>query len=195
MVEAGRIDHGHHAGNAQRALHDAVALDAAVAVAMAETNPAETLIVVTADHGHTFTIGGYPTRGNPIFGVVTTNDDTGRPESEPMRDASGNAFTTLAYANGPGHLGASNAQPAGAKHFPHFAMTVDSASAGRPQLTNVDTEALDYLQESAVPLVAETHGGEDVAIFAGGAGAALFHGVQEQSFIYHAIVEALGWTN
>ena len=44
-----------------------------------------------------------------------------------------------------------------------------------------------------MPTPAETHAGEDVAIYAGGAGAALFHGVQEQSYVYHAIVGALGW--
>jgi alkaline phosphatase len=40
----------------------------------------------------------------------------------------------------------------------------------------------------------ETHAGEDVPIYAGGARAALFHGVQEQNYIYHAMVEAFGWT-
>jgi alkaline phosphatase len=40
----------------------------------------------------------------------------------------------------------------------------------------------------------ETHAGEDVPIYAGGRRAALFHGVQEQSYVYHAMVEALGWT-
>jgi alkaline phosphatase len=40
----------------------------------------------------------------------------------------------------------------------------------------------------------ETHAGEDVPIYAGGARAALFHGVKEQSYVYHAMVEALGWT-
>ena len=30
-------------------------------------------------------------------------------------------------------------------------------------------------------------------IYAGGPGSALFHGVQEQSFVYHAIIAALGW--
>ena len=38
----------------------------------------------------------------------------------------------------------------------------------------------------------ETHGGEDVPIYAGGPGAALFHGVQEQSYVYHAMAAALG---
>ena len=40
----------------------------------------------------------------------------------------------------------------------------------------------------------ETHAGEDVPIYANGARAALFHGVREQHYIYHAMVEALGWT-
>ena len=66
-------------------------------------------------------------------------------------------------------------------------------SAGRPDLTEIDTANPDYLQEATVPLRYGTHGGEDVTIHAGGPGAALFDGVQEQHFIYHAMVEALGW--
>jgi len=69
MVEAGRIDHGHHVGNAERALSDTIALSDAVRVALEATNPAQTLIVVTADHSHTLTIAGYPKRGNPILGL------------------------------------------------------------------------------------------------------------------------------
>ena len=40
---------------------------------------------------------------------------------------------------------------------------------------------------------AETHAAHDVPIYAAGPGAHLFHGVQEQSYIYHVAVEALGW--
>ena len=61
-------------------------------------------------------------------------------------------------------------------------------------LTDVNTRDPAYRQEAAVPMESETHGGEDVAIFAGGPRAALFHGVQEQNYIYHAMVEAFGWT-
>ena len=50
------------------------------------------------------------------------------------------------------------------------------------------------MQEATVPLASETHAGEDVPIYAGGPRAALFHGVREQHYIYHAMVEALGWT-
>lgn len=47
-----------------------------------------------------------------------------------------------------------------------------------------------YLQQAAVPLDSETHGSEDVAIFAKGPMAHLFHGVQEQSYIAHAMAYA-----
>ncbi|MGH0030492.1 MAG: alkaline phosphatase [Myxococcota bacterium] len=193
MVEGGRIDHGHHASSAYLALHDVIAFSDAVAQALATVDLDETLVVVTADHSHVFTIAGYPTRGNPILGLAVGNDRSGAPESEPELDLQGLPYTTLGYANGPGYTGASGSQPAGAKRFPHFPRKVERGTAARPDLTQVDTAGPTYLQESTVPSTAETHGGEDVAIYAGGAGAALFHGVQEQSYVYHGIVGALGW--
>lgn len=96
VVEGGRIDHAHHAGNAYRALVDAVAFADAVSVAVDLTAPDDTLIVVTADHSHTFTIAGYPARGNPILGFAANAD------GEAMRDVAGVPYTTLGYANGPG---------------------------------------------------------------------------------------------
>ena len=44
-----------------------------------------------------------------------------------------------------------------------------------------------------MPAQNDTHAGEDVPIYAGGPGAELFHGVQEQSYVFHAIESALGW--
>jgi len=67
MIESGRIDHAHHAGNAYRALTDTIEFSNAVKAAVEKVNLDETLILVTADHSHVFTIAGYPTRGNPIF--------------------------------------------------------------------------------------------------------------------------------
>ncbi len=67
------------------------------------------------------------------------------------------------------------------------------ATQGRPDLTEIDTADPDYLQEATVPLLSETHSGEDVPVYARGPGSHLFHGVQEQNFIYHAMLEALGW--
>ena len=98
IVEGGRIDHAHHAGNAYRALSDTIAFAAAVAVAVERTDPAETLILVTADHSHTLTIAGYPARGNPILGYAVGAD------GKPQKDLRGEAYTTLGYANGPGGI-------------------------------------------------------------------------------------------
>lgn len=46
------------------------------------------------------------------------------------------------------------------------------------------------MQQAAVPLDAETHGGEDVAIYAKGPMAHLFHGVKEQHYIAHVMAYA-----
>ena len=72
----GRIDHGHHESQATRALHDVVAFDDAIRTAATKTSARDSLLVVTADHSHVFTMGGYPSRGNNIFGRQTNNDST-----------------------------------------------------------------------------------------------------------------------
>lgn len=77
IVEAGRIDHTHHAGNAYGALSDTIELSKAVQAADDLTNDSDTLILVTADHSHVFTIAGYPVRGNPILGKVKETDAKG----------------------------------------------------------------------------------------------------------------------
>jgi alkaline phosphatase len=169
MVEAGRIDHAHHAGNAARALTDTIALSDAVRTAQATTSARETLILATADHSHVFTIAGYPTRGNDILGKVVTNDARGFPEAGFALDDTGLPYTTLGYANGPGHR-----------------------AAGRPDLSDIDTTHVDFLQESTVPVSAETHSGEDVALFAVGPAAQLVHGSQEQTLSFYVMAHALG---
>ncbi|HEY0333983.1 MAG TPA: alkaline phosphatase [Stenotrophomonas sp.] len=188
MVEGGRIDHANHAGNAFRALDETVSLSDAVRVAV-ETAPADTLIVVTADHSHTLNFVGYPVRGNPILGKVRGLGGEDGDRSQYARDLTGLPFTTLSYANGPGNTGASNAQPEGPKRFNHEPSSFEPR-VGRPDLTHVDTAAPSYMQESLVPLKSETHGGEDVGIWATGPGSASFRGTLEENVIYHVIVQA-----
>ena len=43
-------------------------MDSAIEAAYQMTDPSETLIIVTADHGHTMTMGGYNRRGTDIRG-------------------------------------------------------------------------------------------------------------------------------
>jgi alkaline phosphatase len=170
MVEGGRIDHAHHAGNAHRALTDAIAFSDAVKSALGKVNLQETLIIVTADHSHVFTIAGYPTRGNDILGKVISNDAQGNPADTYSLDDNGLPYTTLSYANGPGYRG----------------------PGARPDLTNEDTTDVDYLQEALLPLGSETHAGEDVAVFATGPLSHLIRGVQEQTISFYVMAKALG---
>lgn len=164
MVEAGRIDHGHHAGNARRALQDTVALNQALKAAMDSVDLKDTLIVVTSDHSHVFTISGYPERGNPILGVVSA------PIGKPTLAKDGKAYTTLGYANGPGAVNATE----------------------RPDPASEDTTALNYRQQALVGLSSETHGGDDVVARAAGPKAHLFKGTIEQNTIFQIMRAAMG---
>ena len=68
VVLGGRIDHAHHDGKARLALDETYAMDQAIQVARQLTSDEDTLIVVTADHSHAFTTGGYTSRGLDILG-------------------------------------------------------------------------------------------------------------------------------
>jgi alkaline phosphatase len=195
MVEGGRIDHGHHLSNAYRALTETIELSNAVRVALEKTDPKQTLIVVTADHGHVFTMGGYSKRGNDILGKVVESQEHTGGTGKPAVDATGRPYTTLGYQNGPGYTGPSAEQPEGPKYYPHRGRGYRPATKGRPDLGPVDTAVPSYLQESTVPLAGDTHSGEDVPVYANGPGAHLFRGVREQNYLYHAMVEAYGWSS
>ena len=187
LVEGGRIDHAHHDGNAYRALTDTIALSDAVQAAVDMTSAEDTLVLVTADHAHTLSFVGYPMRGNPILGKVREVNDEG--VAEFILDARGMPYTTLSYANGPGYTGASKSQPAGPKSFPHDADGYQAAN-GRPDLTDVDTTAPDYMQEALVPTSSESHGGDDVGIWARGPGSAAVRGSVEQNTIFHFLLQS-----
>ncbi len=163
VVEGGRVDHAHHAGNAARALGDAEAFAEAVAVARAMTSADDTLIITTADHGHTLAFQGYPARGNPILDLARS------PIGEPLRAFDGKPYTTLVYGNGRNSV----------------------AGADREDLSDVDVLDKDYRQQTAIPSGSETHGGQDVGIYADGPGAYLVGGVVEQNYIFHVLDHAL----
>lgn len=158
-VEAGRIDHAHHATSPRRALVDTIEFARAVRTAYEMVDLSETLIIVTADHSHVFTVAGYPGRGNPILGIVAGGD------GEPDLADDGMPYTTLGYINGP--------------------------NPGRDEdLSRVDTTHESFRSQTLVPLGSETHGGEDVAVYAVGPGADLVRGVIEQNVIFHIMMEA-----
>ena len=68
LVEGGLIDHGHHGNHGFKALNDTLALSDAVNRALGMVDTRETLVIVTADHSHTMTLGGYPEVDANVFG-------------------------------------------------------------------------------------------------------------------------------
>ncbi|WP_199609823.1 alkaline phosphatase [Flocculibacter collagenilyticus] len=178
MVESGRIDHGHHAGSAYNALTDTIELAKAVEKAYSMTNPEETLIIVTADHGHVFTIAGYPKRGNPILGKVV-----GVGSTEASLASDGKPYTTLGYANGRGMMSLSTTNADDGYDSP--------VNAGRKDLTAIITTDSGFHQEALIPKSSETHSGEDISLHATGPGAQLAQGVIEQNVVFHMINQAL----
>lgn len=170
-------------GNAYRALTDVIALDEAIKVALAKTNPNDTLIVVSAYHSHVFTIAGYPKRGNPILDKVV---NPGKTAPDYALASNKMPYTTLSYANGLGYRENSPVESA-------YSDGLNSQVGRFADMTLVDTQNMNFHQEALVPLSSETHAGEDVAIYASGPHAYLFHGVQEQNYIFHVMKDALGW--
>ena len=181
-VESGRIDHAHHAGNAYNALNDTIEFAKAVQAAVDNTNPEETLILVTADHSHVFTIAGYPKRGNPILGQVVAVGET-----TPSLAADDMPYTTVGYANGLGFRNLGDETDADASY-------TSAAVAGRVELNGVDTTTPGFHQEATVPMGSETHAGEDISLHAKGPGAQLAQGVIEQNVVFHLINQALELT-
>jgi len=178
MVESGRIDHAHHAGNAYNALNETIEFAKSVQYAVEHTDPNDTLILVTADHSHVFTIAGYPKRGNPILGKVVSVG-----QSTPSLAADDMPYTTLGYTNGRGFkdLGAQTNADAGYS---------EAIVTGRVDLTNIDTTTVGFHQEALVPRSSETHAGEDVGIYASGPSSQLVRGTNEQSYIFHVMNNA-----
>jgi len=164
MVEAGRIDHAHHGTNAYRALTETQELARAVAMADELTSDEDTLILVTADHSHVFTIAGYPKAGNPILGLVVPPQSK---DGKPSLAGDKLPYTTLGYHNGS-----------------HVRDDVE-------QTANM-VQDKDYKQQSAIKRASETHGGEDVALFAKGPGAEQVHGVIDQAEIFGIMGKAVG---
>jgi alkaline phosphatase len=201
-VEAGRIDHAHHAGNAYRALTDTQALDEAIGAAAQRVDLRETLIIVSADHSHVFNIAGYPLRplqelpysinshspdyasaqlaGNGILDLVyDLNQSTGHVEE--TTDQNDVPYTILGYHNGPGYRGSARVDPR-TDAFPGFL----GAMPGGPSHPA-------YFQEAAVPLSSETHSGEDVAIYAIGPGAERVRGTVKNTHIFQVMRKAPGF--
>jgi len=173
MVEGARIDHANHYALATRALTETLAMDRAVEEILEKVNIEDTLVIVTSDHSHTLSIGGYPGRTADITGTVMGDNGWA------MKADDGESFSILGYANGPGFkkLQVKN----------NYNSTTWKAISRAGDLRKGETAGASFVYPGAVPTEKETHGGDDVGIFAVGPWAHLFHGVHEQSYIAHVM--------
>ncbi|CAF1614205.1 unnamed protein product [Rotaria magnacalcarata] len=168
LIEGGRIDHGHHDTKARYALDEFVEFDDAIGQAVEILKEKDllndTLLVVTADHSHVFTIGTYSTRGSNILGF-------GSLESLNVSEIDAFPVNIIAYGNGP--------------NFP--------SPRNESYFSSIDTNTTSYLSPAAMPLSSETHGGEDVPVYARGPWSHLFIGTMEQHTIAHKMAYAACW--
>lgn len=170
LIEAGRIDHAHHDNQAFKAIDETIELSQTVRWLRENTEQDETLIVVTADHSHTFTLAGYNTRGANVLAPVISNDIYGEAEEEFTQANDGLHYTSANYRNGAS------------------AMLSDKP---RAEVELKQSLQPDYQQQSLVPLSYETHGGEDVALYAVGPWAHLFASTMEQHWVFHVMRHAM----
>ena len=89
MVEGSRIDMAHHETWANRALNEVMEFDETIEAVLDRIDTEETLVIVTADHSHTFSLSGYSDRGSDIRGLGNNLADDDLP------------YTMFGYANGP----------------------------------------------------------------------------------------------
>ncbi|KAL5111118.1 Alkaline phosphatase tissue-nonspecific isozyme [Taenia crassiceps] len=159
FVEGARIDHAHHSNLGKKALLDLLAFEEAIRAGTLMVNLEETLVIVTADHSHSFMLGGEPNRKRSLLDVDT--------ELAPfILDKKG--MLPLVYSSG----------PAGAVNTTRLNLTA------LPKATLRDTE---FRQPALVPLPWATHGGEDVGVYATGVFSYLFHSTVDNTFIGQAM--------
>lgn len=154
FVEGGKIDLAHHDNLIRKSLDETEEFSFAIELARRMTNEDDTLIVVTADHAHTLTYNGYAPRGNDIMGIAAISESDSLP------------YTTMSYANGRG-----------------YSKTYSEDGKIRVDITGYDFSNPEYDYPATVPLDSETHGGDDVAVYASGPKSHLFIGTYEQTNI------------
>ena len=139
MVEGGRVDHANHAGNLYRTVTDGAAYQAAVQWVVEHIDPADTLVISTADHSHGLEFHGYCGRGTPIEGLCYDIDPEGVMHTGvPVLAEDGLPFTVVGFLNGAGSV----FTPGGSNEL---------INGSRPLITQEQAISPDYEQQALVP--------------------------------------------
>ena len=124
-----------------------------------------------------------------LLDIVRANNGRGEPTGLMLVAADKLPYTTIGYGNGRGGRLMEDAVDAlGNERIYEEPMLAER----RLDLKDIDTTDPGFHQESFLPASAETHGGEDVALFAKGPWAHLVSRTEEQSFIYYVMRHASG---
>ncbi|MEU6646863.1 alkaline phosphatase [Saccharomonospora sp. NPDC046836] len=194
MVEGASIDKMEHPMDGPRVVYDTIEFDQAIGVAkkFAEKH-GDTLVVVTADHGHSMS----------IVGTHDRRDAAGRPGNGVYGDAT---YPTYVDSNGDGFpddpdpdvqlfFGWSN-HPDHTDDFQHnevFAQPALLDATGKA-VANPNRDPGAELQTGNLPFDQTNcvHTVEDVSVFASGPGAQGFNGFLDNTEVFFGIVNALG---
>lgn len=195
MIEAGRVDHALHGGNLARAVQEQNALESAVVWLVEHVNLAETLLIVTADHEHSIAFNGYCGRGSNILGFcMQINKQAIKHTDEPLLGKDGKPYEVVSFTNGASSI---------LQEVPEEEWYLDitnqdiqhalawSGTRKTHQLAEDFHADHDHRQEALIPLHAETHSGEDVAIYSIGPWSHLLNGTLEQNVIFHVMQHAV----
>lgn len=202
MVESGSVDKQLHPLDQERALSDLIEFDNAVAAAIewAAANAPETLIVVTADHGHGYEV--YGTVDTEVFNAAT--DDAGKRSAIRVYDRAG--FPGYEDADGDTYpdtwdvpivfAGVVNNHPDYTEDFqvsptPRVPAIAD---ADGNYIDNPDDDPNGIPMSGNLSLKSSTgvHTLQDVPVFAAGPGAAFFGRVLDNTEVFFGMAAALG---
>lgn len=202
QVEAASVDKQLHPLDQERALADLIEFDQAVgaAVTWAAANAPDTLIVVTADHGH-----GYEAYGTvDVEAFNAASDAAGKMDAIGIYEAAG--FPTYADEDGDGFpdswdvsrtlAGVVNNNPPYTEDFqvspvPRVPAIIgeDGLAADNP---DDDPEGLVFSGRLPTDSSSGVHSLQDVPLFAAGPGAERFIGVQDNTSIFFKLAAAIG---
>nr|CDS27094.1 alkaline phosphatase [Hymenolepis microstoma] len=166
FVEGARIDHAHHGnlGKQVKSLIDMLAFEEAIREGVKMVNLEETLVILTADHSHSFHLVGEPSRLSSLLALD---------ESYGPRTLDNKGMIPLLYSSG------SAAKVNTTRD--NFASPNFNAQLGNS----------DFKLPAFIPLNSSTHGGEDVGVYATGLFSQLFHSTVDNTFIAQSMKYAM----
>lgn len=196
LVEAGMVDKYEHPLDWQRALWDVLELDRAVAWAKqyAAEHP-DTLVIVTADHGHSISVFGgydYSKQGREGVGVY---QNAKFPTYGDRKDANGFPLPETSWGIAVGFAATPDYCETFRGREVYKDPTISDGKGGYVANPEVCKEPGAYLRTGNLPVNSSqgVHTADPLPLFAFGAGSQLFNGLIDQTEIFFRMAQALGF--